>query len=74
MERMDSDRAAAPLQAVFDAARQFGLRPEEVLETCDETLAMVGGQATVSEFLDELNGTLAQHILVKERSRSDGLS
>jgi hypothetical protein len=71
MERMDSNSAiATPVRAVFDAARQFGLSEDDVLHTLDETLMTVGQDATVSDYLDELNGTLARRILARERERS----
>jgi hypothetical protein len=71
MERMDSNPAtAAPLRAVFESARQFGLSHEQVLHTFDETLWAVGEDATLSEYLDELSGTLARRILAVERDRS----
>jgi hypothetical protein len=40
----------------------------------DEVLLAVGSDATVSEYMDELAGTLARRILVSEReaSRSAG--
>jgi uncharacterized protein (DUF1800 family) len=72
MERMDSNYSttATPLRAVFESARQFGLSDEDVLGTFDETLRAVGEHATMSEYLDELNGTLARCILARERERS----
>jgi hypothetical protein len=71
VERMHSDSmAAAPVQAVFASARQFGLDDDEVLRTFDQTLWTVGEDATMSEYLDELSGTLAKRILAKERRRS----
>ena len=71
MERMDSNASTtAPLRAVFESARQFGLSDDQVLHTFDETFWAVGGDATVSEYLDELSGTLARRILAEERIRS----
>lgn len=71
MERMHSGSAAAtPVQSVFASARQFGLSHEDVLRTFDETLWLVGEDATISDYLDELSGTLAKRILVRERERS----
>jgi hypothetical protein len=71
MERIHSNFAAAtPVQAVFNSARQFGLSDDDVLRTFDETLREVGEDATISEYLDELSGTLAKSILVRERERS----
>ena len=66
---MDSNRAQiAPLQSVFDSARQFGLSDEEVLRTFDQALWIVGGDGCMSEYLDELNGALARRILAKQRA------
>ena len=71
MERMDSNsKTATPLTAVFESARQFGLSDKDVLRTFDETLWTVGEDATMSEFLEELSGTLARSILARERDRS----
>ena len=69
MARMDFDHVtAAPLQSVFDSARQFGLDEQEVMRTFDEALWIVGDDACVSEYLDELSGALARRILAKERA------
>ena len=71
VERMHSNSfAATPVQAVFLSARQFGLGEDEVLRTFDEALWTVGEDATMSEYLDELSGTLARRILARERDRS----
>ncbi len=71
MERMHSNSAtASPLKAVFESAKHFGLSDDDVLRTLDETLWAVGEDATMSEYLDELNGTLARCILARERDRS----
>jgi hypothetical protein len=71
MERMSSDSAtAAPVQAVFRSAREFGLSDDDILQTFDEALWTVGQEALVSEYLDELSGTLARRILAVERERS----
>ena len=68
---MHSNSATAtPVRAVFEAARQFGLTDDDVLNTLDETLWTVSEDATVSEYLDELNGKLARRILIRERERS----
>ena len=55
---------------MFESAKQFGLSDDDVLRTLDETLWTVGEDATMSEYLDELNGTLARCILARERDRS----
>jgi hypothetical protein len=71
MERMHSGpAAAAPLQAVFQSAKQFGLSDDDVLRTFDEAFWTVGEDAPMSEYLDELSGTLARRILDRERERS----
>jgi hypothetical protein len=68
MGEMDTDYApTAPLQAIFEGAKQFGLTDDEVWQTVDDSLAEAGGDATVAEYLDELSGALAQRILAKER-------
>ena len=68
MERMDSNRATvAPLQAVFESAKQFGLGEGEAIATFDQALWTVGEDATMGEYLDELSAALARRILAKER-------
>jgi hypothetical protein len=58
------------LQAIFQSARRFGLSEEEAWRALDETLLLVGGDATVSEYVDELATTLARRIIVSERDAS----
>jgi hypothetical protein len=71
MERIGSNSTTAtPLRAVFESARQFGLSDDQILRTVDETLGVVGEDATVSDYVDELAGTLARCILAAERDRS----
>ena len=66
---MDSNRAdVAPLQSVFDSAKEFGLSDEEVLRTFDQAFWIVGPEGCVSEYLDELSGALARRILAKQRA------
>jgi hypothetical protein len=68
MERMDFGHVtAAPLQSVFDSARQFGLADAEVLETFDDALRIVGDDATMSKYLEELTAALARRILANEQ-------
>jgi hypothetical protein len=68
MERMDSNRSTvAPIQAVFESARQFGLSEGDVVETFDQALWIVGEDATMVDFLDELSAALARRILAQER-------
>jgi uncharacterized membrane protein YebE (DUF533 family) len=55
------------LQAIFEAARRFGLTEDEAWWAIDESLSEVGRDATVSEYIDELTGVLAQRILSKQR-------
>jgi hypothetical protein len=56
-----------PLQAVFDAAKRFGLAEDEAWRAVNESLYEVGRDATVSEYLDELTRVLAQRILSIQR-------
>jgi hypothetical protein len=70
MERMDfNSTTTAPLGAVFESARQFGLSDDQILRTLDETLGAVGEDATVADYLDELSGSLARRILAAQRDR-----
>ena len=65
---MYSDPAPiSPLQAIFDAAKIFGLAEDEAWQAVNESLYEVGRDATVSEYLDELTGALAQRILSIQR-------
>jgi hypothetical protein len=70
---MDYDYPAAPtLQEMFEGAKGFGLRDEEIWRTVSDTQRWAGPEATVPEYLDELAGALAQRIVIKERrNRSD---
>ena len=74
MAEMDYDYPAAPtLQEIFEGAKGFGLRDEEIWRTVSEAQRWAGPEATVPEYLDELAGALAQRIVIKERrSRSGG--
>jgi hypothetical protein len=56
-----------PLQAIFEGAKRFGLTEDEAWRAVDESLSEVGADATISEYLDELTGVLAQRILSKQR-------
>jgi hypothetical protein len=58
------------LQAIFKSARCFGLSEEATWRAVDEALLTAGRDATMSEYLDELAGTLARRILVNERDAS----
>ena len=73
MAEMDYDIPAAPtLQEIFEGAKGFGLRDEEIWRTVSEAQRWAGPDATVPEYLDELAGALAQRIVIKERrNRSD---
>jgi hypothetical protein len=65
---MDYDYPAAPtLQEIFEGAKGFGLRDEEIWRTVSEAQRWAGPEATVPEYLDELAGALAQRIVIKER-------
>lgn len=55
------------LQAIFSCAKDFGLTCDEAWEEIDRCLAEVGQDATVGEYLDELNAALAASILAKQR-------
>ena len=55
------------LQAIFSCAKDFGLTGDEAWEEIDRCLAEVGEDATVGEYLDELNAALAASILAKQR-------
>ena len=68
MKRMDSNRSTvAPIQAVFQSARQFGLDEGAVMATFDQALWIVGEDATMGDYLDELSAALARRILAQER-------
>ena len=68
MAEMDYDYPAAPtLQEIFEGAKGFGLRDEEIWRTVSEAQRWAGPDATVPEYLDELAGALAQRIVIKER-------
>ena len=63
-----------PLRAIFDGAKGFGLTEDETWRAVEEALHEVGREATISEYLDELTGALARHILSKQRRvPSEGL-
>jgi hypothetical protein len=65
---MDTGDYAIPrLEAVFDGARRFGLSEGEVWRAFDESLAEVGADATVEQYVGELTGELARRILHKQR-------
>jgi hypothetical protein len=63
----DGDYPMPRLEAVFDGARRFGLTDAEVWQAFDESLADAGPDATVSDYIHELTGELAQRILRKQR-------
>jgi hypothetical protein len=68
MADMDTQHnALPPLQAMFDAARDFGLSNDEIWATLDESLSQSGGHATVVEYIDGCAGALAVRILAKHR-------
>jgi len=70
---MDYDYPAAPtLQEIFEGAKGFGLRDEEIWRTVSEAQRWAGPEATVPEYLDELAGALAQRIVIKERRNRSG--
>ena len=73
MAEMDYDYPAAPtLQEIFEGAKGFGLRDEEIWRTVNEAQHWAGPDATVPEYLDELAGALAHRIVIKERRTRSG--
>ena len=67
--------AMAPLQAILDAAKRFGLTDDEVWQTVNDSLGGADSDAPMGECLWELAGALARRILAKQRrSRDDGSS
>jgi hypothetical protein len=58
------------LQVMLKSARRFGLSEREAWQAVDDTLVAVGWDATISDYLDELAGTLARRILMSERVAS----
>ena len=53
----------APLHAVFDAAKCFGLTDDEVWQAVDECFCSADLDSSVGDCLDELLGSLARRIL-----------
>jgi hypothetical protein len=53
----------APLQAIFDAAKQFGLTDDEVWQAVNECFRDAEFESTVGDCLDELVIALARRIL-----------
>jgi hypothetical protein len=73
MAEMDYEYPAAPtLQEIFEGAKGFGLRDEEIWRTVNEAQHWAGPDATVPEYLDELAGALAHRIVIKERRTRSG--
>ncbi len=69
--KMHSDQTRIPrLQAIFEGAKSFGLPEDDAWRAVDESLDEVGGDATVSQFLEELVGALACRILTEQRNPS----
>jgi hypothetical protein len=65
----------APLHAILEAAKRFGLTDDEVWQAVNESFDGEHAGSTVGECLCELVGALAKRILAKERrSREDGSS
>jgi hypothetical protein len=70
-----SHSTMAPLHAILEAAKCFGLTDDEVWQAVNESLGGAHAGATVGECLCELVGALAQRILAKQRrSLDDGSS
>ena len=53
----------APLHAIFDAARHFGLTEDEVWHAVNECLCEAEFDSTVADCLDDLVIALARRIL-----------
>jgi hypothetical protein len=65
---MYSDHARIPpLRAIFEAAKRFGLTEDEAWRAVDESLYEAGRDATLSDYLEDLTGALAERILTKQR-------
>ena len=65
---MSSDHESLPpLRVIFEAAKQFGLTDAEAWRAIDDTMAAVGADATLRDYLDELSAALASGILDKQR-------
>ena len=62
------------VQSILESARRFGLTEAAAWGAMDDALLVVGTDATVAEYFDELAGRLARRILLSERqaSRSAG--
>jgi hypothetical protein len=60
-------RRRGVLNSIFSCARDFGLTADEAWAEIDRCLTEVGEDATVGEYLDELNAALAASILAKQR-------
>lgn len=55
------------LQAIFEAARHFGLSDSEIWWTVDACLEPADHDATVADYIDELTGALSRRVLAKQR-------
>jgi hypothetical protein len=58
-----NDTPIAPLYAIVDAAKHFGLTDDEVLRAIDECFTGADVESTVGECMDDLVGALARRIL-----------
>lgn len=58
-----NDAPIAPLRAIVDAAKHFGLTDREVLRAVDACFYNADSDATVGECMDELVNALALRIL-----------
>jgi hypothetical protein len=61
------DTGMPSLQAMFDAAKCFGLADHEAWQTLDDCIRELGNDATVGELMDELVVALTQGVLAKQR-------
>jgi hypothetical protein len=55
------------LEAIFDAAVQFGLTEDEVLQAVSGTMLTAAPDTPIYDYLDELVEALSQRILWKQR-------
>jgi hypothetical protein len=68
MREMDRGQATmSPLHEITNAATEFGLSSDEILGAMNDALRLTGTDVSVTDYLDELSGTLARRILAKQR-------
>jgi hypothetical protein len=64
---MDAQPQTLPLQAMLDAALQFGLTEEEVRQSISDAFRVTGEDSVAPDYFDRLAATLARDILAKQR-------